>query len=103
MEILDKLIDKLDRKLGEARRDNPNDTTLAGRFTFGRHIVRYVFTPKGCEVEIYNPVLDTFLDRISFHCESCVTPWDSIEAEETDDWDLHGFRDEVDYLRYKFR
>ena len=100
--ILNKLIDKLDRKLSEERRDKPNDTTLSGRFMFGRHIVRYVFTSKGCEIEIYNPILDIFLDRVSFYCEPRVMDWNNVEIEDADDWNEHGFRDEADYINYKY-
>lgn len=101
--ILNKLIDKLDRKLGEQKRDNPNDTTLAGRFTFGRHIVRYVFKPKSCEIEIYNPILDTFLDNESFYCEERVSRWDDVDTNHSDEWDEHGFRDEADYIKWKYK
>lgn len=100
--IISKLIAKLDRKLSEARTDSPHETTLVGMFMFGRHIVRYVFKPKGCEIEIYNPVLDTFLDRVSLYIERCVMDWNNVDIKETDDWDLHGFRDEADYLNYKY-
>lgn len=102
MKIIDRLIDKLDRKLTEERRDNPDNESVVGAFTFGRHIVRFVFRPSGCEIEIYNPILDTFLDRVSFHCEERVVRWDDIETESSNDWDEHGFRDEADYLKYKY-
>ena len=102
MKIIDRLIDKLDRKLTEERRDNPDNESVVGVFTFGRHIVRFVFRPIGCEIEIYNPILDTFLDRVSFHCEERVVRWGDIETESSNDWDEHGFRDEADYLKYKY-
>lgn len=101
--IIQKLVAKLDRKLTEARQDNPSEEHLSGRFTFGRVIVTYSFSRRrGCEIELYNPILETFLDNVSCYCEKRVIGWDNVEIEETDDWNDHGFRDAADYLRYKY-
>lgn len=102
-EILDRLIGRLDRKLSEARRDNPCESTLVGAFTYGKSIVRYVFKEQGCELEIWNPQLDYFLDNVAMYCEKRVVKWDMCEVNTTDEWDEHGFRDEQDYINFKYR
>lgn len=100
--ILDKLIDKLDRRLSEERRDNPNNDSIVGMFTFGNHIVRFVFNEKGCEIEIWNPANDVFLDNVAFYCEERVAKWDSIDTVTMSEHDYNGFRNEADFVRYKF-
>ena len=102
-DILDKLLSKLDRELTSSRENNPSDISTVGRFKFGRHIISYVFDDEGCEVEVFNPVLDTFLDNVSFFLEERCIMWSQIEVEEPDEWDVNGFRDEEDYIYWKYR
>lgn len=102
-DILDKLLSKLDRELTSSRENNPSDISTVGRFKFGRHIISYVFDDEGCEVEVFNPVLDTFLDNVSFFLEERCIMWNQIEVEEPDEWDVNGFRDEEDYIYWKYR
>ena len=102
-DILDKLLSKLDRELTASRENNPSDTSTVGRFKFGRHIIRFVFDEDGGEVEVFNPILDTFQDNVSFFLEERCILWGQIEIEETDEWDAHGFRDEADYINWKYR
>lgn len=102
-DILDKLLSKLDRELTASRENNPSDTSTAGRFKFGRHIIRFIFNEDGCEVEVFNPILDTFLDNVSFFLEERCILWNQIDVEETDEWDAHGFRDEADYINWRYR
>lgn len=101
--ILDKVIAKLDRRLSEERRDNPNNDSIVGVFTFGNHIVRYVFNEKGCELEIWNPANDVFLDNVAFYCEKRVLKWDSVDTVEMSEHEYNGFRDEADYINYKYK
>lgn len=100
--ILDRLIAKLDRKLCEARKDKPFEDTLTGMFMFGKHAVSFYYRKDRCEVEVWNPENDCLLDNVSCYCEPRAKSWDNIEIEETDEWDLHGFRDEADYIRWKY-
>lgn len=99
---LDNLVDKLDKVLKQERHDNPNEDVLYGSFMFGRHSVRYCFRETGLTIEIYNPVLDSYLDNVAIHCERCAVLWDGIETEESDIWNCNGFADNSDYLRYKY-
>ena len=99
-DILDKLLSKLDRELTSSRENNPSDISTVGRFKFGRHIISYVFDDEGCEVEVFNPVLDTFQDNVSFFLEERCILWNQIDVEETDEWDEHGFRNEADYYHW---
>lgn len=38
---------------------------LKGMFTFGNHCIRYDFDERGAEIEVYNPIKDTYLDRVA--------------------------------------
>ena len=102
--VLDKLIVKLERKIREERMAHPLDMKVSGRFMFGRCNVTFFYDRKGCDVDIYNLVKDTLLDNIAEYCSKRVTPWIYMDVEDdpSDYWNDHGFRDEADYLRYKF-
>ena len=100
--VIDKLLDKLDKVLKQERQDNPNEEVLYGSFMFGRHSVRYCFRETGLTVEIYNPVLDTYLDWVATHCEKYAIGWGDVEVEISDKWDAHGFANESDYLQYRY-
>lgn len=101
--ILNKLLDAIDRHLETDREANPCEEQLSGLFTLGNHAIRYAFSKKrGCELEIWNPTKDTFLDNVSMYCEKRCLRWDDVVVEETDCWDCNGFRDEQDYINYKY-
>ena len=98
------LIEKLERKVREARMANPHDMRVSGRFMFGRCNVTFFYDRKGCELDIYNLVKDTLLDNVADYCSKRVTPWIYMDVDEdsSDEWNDNGFRDEADYIRYKF-
>lgn len=102
--ILYKLIDDINERLIEERKDNPYSDYIHIRFNVGNKIVNVAFDKRGCEVEIYNTRLDYFLDNISMKCESRVICWEDIEVEveETDEWNEHGFRDAADYYNWRY-
>ena len=103
-EKLNNLIEKLERKIREERMANPHDMKVSGRFMFGRCNITFFYDREGCEIDIYNLVKDTLLDNIAEYCSKRVTPWIymNVEDDSSDEWNDHGFRDEADYLRYKF-
>lgn len=98
------LIEKLERKVREARMANPHDMRVSGRFMFGRCNVTFFYDRKGCELDICNLVKDTLLDNVADYCSKRVTPWIYMDVDEdsSDEWNDNGFRDEADYIRYKF-
>ena len=101
---LDKLIAKLERKIREERLAYPHDMKVSGWFMFGRCKVTFFYDRKECELEIYNVEKETALSNVADYCSRCVTPWIYMDVEDdsSDEWDIHGFRDEADYIRYKF-
>ena len=38
---------------------------LKGMFTFGIYTIRYWFDEHNAEIEVYNPIRDTYLDRVA--------------------------------------
>lgn len=55
------------------------------------------------DIEIYEPATDRFYVNVAdWLCEHTVS-FNEIEVEEADEWDVHGFRDEQDYINYKYK
>lgn len=104
-DILDKLLDALDRELIRARKNDPNSDHLNGKFEFGQHEVLFFFEGDGCEIEINRKVGTDFiyLDNVSEFCQSRCIGWKEVDVEqESDIWNEHGFSDESDYIRYRY-
>lgn len=68
-----------------------------GSFQFGNHTIAYNIGERSNLVEVYNPVKDTYLDRVADYLMNLIQP-----CEEEDEWNVNGFRDESDFIRYKF-
>lgn len=102
--ILDKLIDIINEHLAEARQSEPLDNKVSGLFKFGYHIIRFSFRRRGCELEIYNPVKDRFLDNVAEFCQARTTAWYNVDVGDSRFGILTdpGFSSEADYLSYKF-
>lgn len=69
-----------------------------GSFQFGNHTITYNIGESSTFVEVYNSVKDIYLDQVADYLNSLIPPC----SDEYDIWDDHGFRDESDYIRYKF-
>lgn len=102
--MLDKLIDSINEHLEEARKSEPFETKVSGLFKFGYHIVRFSFRKRGCELEIYNPVKDRFLDNVAEFCQTRTTAWYNVDVDDSGFGILTdpGFSSEADYLNYKY-
>lgn len=103
--ILNKLLDRLDKELEEARKEEPGADHVEGMFMFGRHEVVFFFTEIGCVLEINRRYRNDFVfsDNVAEYCVKRCVRWCQIDAgKESDDYDIHGFRDEADYVKYKF-
>ena len=92
MKALDKLIQTFLWKVGTVTTDEK------GRFPYGNCIISYSITESGTSVEVWNPEKDTYLDNVAQALAEV-----DIPREETDIWNSHGFRNEADYLQYKYR
>ena len=92
MKALYTLLKKLIWKIGDS-------VEAKGSFPVGKYIVNYSLTEKGNEIEVYNPVKYTFLDNVS---EWLMLNVSERGTESYNEWNEHGFRDEADYLNYKF-
>ena len=68
-----------------------------GMFFHGKYIIRYWITNGSPSVEVYNPKKDIYLINVAECLEQ------SYESpKEESEWSCNGFRDESDYIRYKF-
>lgn len=102
MKALKTLLDKFERELTQARMSDIGSLWCRGKFTIGNYIVSFHVGEKDKTVEIWNPVRDTYLDNISQWLERNCPDLDDVDVERSSIWDLNGFRDEADYLNYKF-
>lgn len=105
MEILNQLIDKIDRKLTEERQNNPHERSIGGWFMFGVYKVNFYVSKETCEIIVSNATKNTYLENVSLYCEQHCVDWDDIDIdlEVYDFWDDHGFRNEADYINYRYR
>ena len=91
MKALYNLLSKLQRLLGDC-------VVEEGSFSYGNYIVTYYFSESYDTIEIHNPNNDRYLDNIA--------EWLLLNIEKpnnnSDEWNDNGFRDEADYMRYKF-
>lgn len=104
-DILDKLLDTLDRELIRARKNDPNSDHLNGKFEFGQYEILFFFDEDGCEIEINRKVGTDFvyLDNVAEYCQARCIRWDDVDTDNKSDiWDDHGFSDESDYIRYRY-
>ena len=104
-DILDKLLDTLDRELIRARKNDPNSDHLNGKFEFGQYEILFFFDEGGCEIEINRKVGTDFvyLDNVADYCQARCIRWDDVDTDNKSDiWDDHGFSDESDYIRYRY-
>lgn len=102
MKPLEQLIIRTERKMQQAREDNPGENRCHGRFTFANCIITFSMSLTHKDIEVWNPVRDTFLDCIAEHIKKSTPHFSELSTADSDIWDNHGFRNEADYLRYKF-
>lgn len=72
-------------------------TDTEGMFYYGKYIVRYWICGRKPKVEVYNTKKDYYLVNVEDYLEQC---YEAPREESV--WSINGFRDEADYLRYKF-
>lgn len=91
MKTLDKLLERLLWKIGDSAESK-------GCFPFGNCIVKFSLTDKTREIEVYNPIKERYLDKVAEFLLNEV----ELKTEYSSIWDVHGFRNESDYLRYRY-
>lgn len=103
MEILEQLIELTEQKMKQAREDNPSEYRCSGAFPFAKCIVTFSMNRVHKNIEVWDPIKNTYLDCISEHLIAVTPNFDDFDVEESDVWNTHGFRDEQDYINYKYR
>lgn len=104
--ILNNLLDVLDDKLIQARKNEPYADHVNGKFMYGRYEVCFFFMEEECEVEITRDFRADFvyLDNVAeYIAKHCIT-WNEIDIDyaDYDYWQCNGFANEADYLRYRY-
>lgn len=102
MKILKSLQQETERHFIERRNEYPAETYFSGCLHFGKYLVDYWVSANGKDIEISNPEKDRYYDNVAdWLCDHTIN-FQDIEIEETDEWDCHGFRDEQDFINYKY-
>lgn len=69
-----------------------------GSFPVGNCIIRYALEGNGGIIEVHNTIKDIYLDNIA--------EWLMLNSTdrctESDEWNDHGFRNEADYINYRY-
>lgn len=103
MKTLEKLLEKLEYKMIQAKESEPCSRKCSGRFTFGDCIVTFYASSGEKDVEVWDSKNDKNLDNIAQWLVDNSLDFDDIEVEEPEDeWNINGFRSEIDYLTYKY-
>lgn len=70
-----------------------------GSFPVGNCIVKYSLTENHDEIEVYNPIKGTYLDNIA---EWLLLNVSDRSSGTFNQWNENGFRDEADYIQYRY-
>jgi hypothetical protein len=103
MSVINELISRTCRKIQQEREAHPGHDSLQGSFTFANCIVTFSLSHNNKEMEVWNPIKDTYLDCIASLLKKETPQLHELDANEPDIWDAHGFRNEQDYINYKYR
>ena len=103
MSVLENLVIRTKRKMQQAREAKPFDDRCSGAFVFDKCIITFSMSNRHKDIEVWNPVKETYLDCIAEHLMTATPQFDELEVSHTDIWDSNGFRNEQDYINYKYR
>lgn len=101
-DLLERLVKRTERKMQQAREAHPGENRISGSFTFGNCIVTFSMSKDHKDIEIWNPVRDTYLDCIAEYVRKDTPHFSDLDEEEPDEWDNHGFASQADYINYKY-
>lgn len=101
---LDIIRKKVERKMMNSLVFNPDSSKMSGQFVIGGAIVTFTMTEKGKEFELWNPEKERYYDIIAEWLNNNTLDYKDIEIESYNRtiWDDNGFRDEADFIKYKF-
>lgn len=102
MKILQSIISKLDESMKEAKRSNPDERSISDSFNFGNYVISFYLTKDLKEVQVDHKSKDIYLENVEAYLTRNVLNFDDIEVSESSVWDCNGFRDESDYVKYKY-
>lgn len=98
--ILKELLDEINERFTQEKTD---ETSVAFSFKWQGYTIDFYATCEDIEIVIDNPKHRfRFYENVCDWLESHVTGWYDIPYEVISEYDLNGFRDETDYLFYKY-
>lgn len=104
MEKLNNIIAQLDDMLADDKRDKyPYHHYATATFITERFTIEVFMDSTRAEVLVTNK--DKFgieYPNIEKYIADRLCDYDSIEVEDDDEWNVNGFKDESDYIRYRF-
>lgn len=103
MEFIKTVIAMLNDKLHDERTTNPDASSVSIILTLGKRVVEAYITEEEVQVNIINPQhYMRFYENVCQYIEDHMNDWEDVEVKPYDMWDDHGFRNEADYLRYRY-
>lgn len=84
-------------------KENQEDGRCFGSFFYGNSIITFSVGKNSKDIEVYNSVLDIFLDNVAEWLVYNSLDYSDIKKKEhIQSYICDGFSSEQDYLRYKF-
>lgn len=104
MKALKNIIESINEKLVNLRNMEPDDKYQSFQVINGKYLVDvYINSNNEKEVNIINPQhYMRFYENVCQYIEDHMNDWEDVEVKPYDMWDDHGFRNEADYLQYRY-
>lgn len=98
------IIRDINERFAQERQSNPDAKSCSFTLHYGHSLFEVYITRDEVQVNILNERhYDHFYETLTRYIEERITDWDDVELEEEPSyWDVHGFRDEADYNRYRY-
>lgn len=98
--ILKELLDEINERFIQEKNEEPS---VAFSFTWKDYTIDFYATCDDIEIVIDNKKHKfRYYENICDWLESNAISWDDVVYENISEYDLNGFRDESDYLMYKY-
>lgn len=101
-DILNQLLKCLEEEMKLAKEYSIDLDRCNGSFKFGNHRISFFMGSKYKDIEVVNVTKNTILINVETWLEENSLDYNDIETEHSDIWDAHGFKDEADYIRYRY-
>lgn len=104
MKLLESIIHKLDKAMANIKQNNPEKDYINGSIVHGKHHIIFSVHKDGYkEVRVDHIEKPSWCENVEGWLERNLLDFKDIQVEdEGNEWDSNGFRNEADYITYKY-